>query len=152
MSAELAASAMERLRYPSALTARVRRIVRWHMLDAGKADALRARRLLAKFGEELAFDLVDHRIADLLGKRGPDVELPAAEIERFETLRRVLEQERTSPYRISDLAIDGNDLIELGYQPGPQLGRTLEELRRQVVGDPTLNTPEWLTKRARELL
>ncbi len=152
VSAELAASAMERLRYPSALTARVRRIVRWHMLDAGKADALRARRLLAKFGEELAFDLVDHRIADLLGKRGPDVELPAAEIERFETLRRVLEQERTSPYRISDLAIDGNDLIELGYQPGPQLGRTLEELRRQVVGDPTLNTPEWLTKRARELL
>ena len=68
VGAELAAKALRRLRYPTALRAQVTRIVRRHMLDAGKGDALRARRLLAQNGEQLTFDLLDLRDADLRGK------------------------------------------------------------------------------------
>jgi poly(A) polymerase/tRNA nucleotidyltransferase (CCA-adding enzyme) len=40
----------------------------------------------------------------------------------------------------SGLAIDGDDLIaELGLSQGPLLGRILEELLEQVIGDPALN-------------
>ncbi|MFN2628919.1 MAG: HD domain-containing protein [Gaiellaceae bacterium] len=149
---ELAAAALRRLRYPTSLQARVRKIVRRHMLEVGRADAVRARRLLAKHGAELAFDLIDHRLADVRGKRTPDREPATNEIERLEAFRRVLEEERSSPYRVADLAIDGNDLITLGFLPGPKLGRTLDELRWQVVGNPVLNSREWLEKRAAELL
>ena len=68
VSAELAGAALARLRYPTELRKRVVRIVRAHMFDPGKGDALRARKLLARFGDGLAFDLLDHKEADLRGK------------------------------------------------------------------------------------
>jgi tRNA nucleotidyltransferase (CCA-adding enzyme) len=144
--AELAGSALRRLRYPNDLRSRVVRIVRWHMLDIGKGDALRARRLLAQHGDKLALDLLDHKEADLRGKPNPDAELEA--LARF---REVLEAERSSPHRLGDLAVDGRDLIELGYVPGPALGRALDRLLREVVGDPSLNRRDWLLARAEEL-
>jgi putative nucleotidyltransferase with HDIG domain len=152
IGAELAARALSRLRYPAELQRRVRRIVRWHMLDPGKADPLRARRLLARHGDELALDLVDHRLADARGKRMPDREPPPAEIAKLEKFRRVIESERSKPHRLADLAVDGNDLIELGFAPGPALGKTLQVLLHDVVEDPEQNTRERLTERARQLL
>ena len=50
---------------------------------------------------------------------------------------------------VADLAVDGSDLIELGYREGPELGRTLESLLDAVVDDPSLNTREQLLERAR---
>jgi tRNA nucleotidyltransferase (CCA-adding enzyme) len=152
VGAELAGSALARLRYPNELQKRVRRIVRWHMLDPGRADALRARRLLARFGDELTLDLIDHRIADMRGKRGPDAEPSNGDVEKLQEFRRVVERERAKPHRIRDLAVDGNDLIELGFAPGPALGRTLQTLLHDVVEDPERNTRERLTERARQLL
>jgi tRNA nucleotidyltransferase (CCA-adding enzyme) len=146
VGAELAGRALRRLRYPNDLRTRVVRIVRCHMLDVGRGDALRARRLLARHGDELAFDLVDHKEADLRGKPNPEAELEA--LARFRT---VLEAEQSSPHRLSDLVVNGRDLMELGYEPGPALGRALDRLLRDVVGDPSLNRREWLLARAAEL-
>jgi tRNA nucleotidyltransferase (CCA-adding enzyme) len=148
VGAELAGQALARLRYPTALRSRVRKIVRWHMLDPGKGDAQRARRLLARHGDELALDLVGHRIADALGKLGGD----EATVARLEAFRRVVEQERSSPHRIGDLAVDGHDLIELGMRPGPRLGEVLRKLLHDVVEDPSLNTRKELLARASKLL
>ena len=61
----------------------------------------------------------------------------------------VLEQEQASPHRLRDLAVDGDDLIALGYKPGPEIGRTLQALLHEVVRDPSLNTREQLLERAR---
>ena len=110
-------------------------------------DPVRARRFLAKHGETLALDLLAHKEADLIGK-GEDGPRDAEELERLRRFRRLVEQERGSPHRLSDLAVDGTDLIELGYRPGPALGQTLAELLDEVVDDPTLNTRETLLARA----
>jgi tRNA nucleotidyltransferase (CCA-adding enzyme) len=153
VGAELASEALLRLRYPNALRQRVVRIVRRHMFQPGKGDARRARRFLRRNGDEIAFDLIDHKRADLLGKRGTDGEPPPLdEIERLARFREVVEQERTSPHRVRDLAIDGNDLIELGFRPGPRLGRILNELLDQVVDEPALNTRDQLLPRAKARL
>ena len=146
VGALLADEALRRLRYPNDLRARVVRIVRHHMLDIGRGDARRARKLLARHGEEAAFDLVDHKEADLRGK--PHAEDELAALTRF---RDVLERERSSPHRLADLAVDGDDLIELGYRPGPALGNALDRLLADVVGDPSLNRRDWLLERAKEL-
>jgi tRNA nucleotidyltransferase/poly(A) polymerase len=153
VGADLAAGALLRLRYPNALRQRVVRIVRRHMFQPGKGDALRARRFLQRNGDELAFDLLDHKHADLLGKRGTDGDPPPLdEIDALLRFRAVVEEERSSPHRLRDLAIDGNDLIELGFQPGPQLGRILHDLLDSVVDEPALNTREELLSRAKERL
>jgi tRNA nucleotidyltransferase (CCA-adding enzyme) len=48
--------------------------------------------------------------------------------------------------------VDGDDLIELGFVPGPELGRVLHELLHDVVEDPELNTKDALLGRARAKL
>ena len=121
------------------------------MFQPGKGDARRARRFLRRNGDQLAFDLIDHKHADLLGKRGSEGEPPPLEeIERLARFREVVEQELSSPHRLRDLAIDGNDLIELGFRPGPQLGRILHELLDAVVDEPARNTRNDLLARAKE--
>ena len=150
IGAELAAGALLRLRYPNALRQRVVRIARRHMFQPGKGDERRARRFLRRNGDELAFELIDHKRADLLGKRGSDGEPPPLEeLDRLARFREVVEQERSSPHRLRDLAIDGNDLMELGFRPGPRLGRILNELLDAVVDEPGLNTRDELLAQAR---
>ena len=121
------------------------------MFNIGRADTLHARRLLARYGEALSLDLLDHKEADLLGK-GHDGPRDLHELERLRRYREVVEQERSSPHRLADLTVDGTDLIELGYHPGPELGRTLQTLLEVVVDDPALNRRETLLARAKELL
>ncbi len=149
---ELAQTALSRLRYPNALRSRVLRIIRHHMFHVGNGDALRARRFLAKHGDEVAFELVDHKEADYRGKPCEDGEPPLEDIEQLDDFRRMLRRERAQPHRLADLAVDGHDLIELGFKPGPELGHALRDLLRQVVDEPALNTRPALLRRARAKL
>jgi tRNA nucleotidyltransferase (CCA-adding enzyme) len=151
VGAELARGALLRLRYPNELRRRVERIVRYHMFSVGKGDAVRARRFLAKHGDELAFELVDHKEADYMGKPGPGAEPPRDELEQLERFRKLLQRERKNPHRLSDLAVNGTDLIAAGFEPGPELGRVLQELLHDVVEDPARNTRRTLLARARRL-
>jgi putative nucleotidyltransferase with HDIG domain len=153
VGAELAAAALKRLRYPNALRERVVRIVRRHMFQVGKGDERRARRFLRRNGEELAFDLLDHKLADLSGKRGTGGEPPPLEeIERVDAFREVVRSQLSAPHRLQDLAISGDDLLALGVAPGPRVGQLLSELLDEVVDEPELNTREELLRRARPRL
>ena len=61
-------------------------------------------------------------------------------------------QERGRPHELAHLAVDGADLIAIGFREGPELGRVLQALLREVVEEPERNTREWLLDRAaREL-
>jgi tRNA nucleotidyltransferase (CCA-adding enzyme) len=148
VSATLADQALTRLRYPTELRRRVVRIVRAHMLDVRHAEPVRARRLLHRFGESLLTDLLDHKEADLRGKGDPP---RAEELARLERLRRTVARERTSPHRLRDLAVGGDDLIAAGFTPGPKLGRALQALLEDVIRRPELNTRDELLRRARSL-
>ena len=152
VSCELAQSALDRLRYPNALRSLVLKIIRYHMFQIGPGDELRARRFLAKHGDEVAFELVDHKEADYLGKPGEEGGPPLDDIEKLGRFRRMLKKERAQPHRLADLAVDGNDLIGIGFEPGPQLGHTLRDLLRDVVDDPARNTRTALLRRARAKL
>ena len=147
--ARLARNVLNRLRYPARLVRHVVAIVREHPFrpDELPADARAARRFLRRYGDDLAFDLAAQRRNDLHGKQvGPEA---FAAVERF---RALLEQEQSSPHRLRHLAIDGNDLIELGFEPGPRLGEVLERLLDDVVDEPALNERGVLLERARTLL
>jgi tRNA nucleotidyltransferase (CCA-adding enzyme) len=122
------------------------------MFQIGKGDALRARRFLAKHGDEVAFELIDHKEADYRGKPGDDDNPPLADIEKLGRFRALLKRERKHPHRLADLAVDGNDLIELGFKPGPELGHVLRDLLREVVDDPAQNSRAALLQRARAKL
>ena len=148
VGAALADAALTRLRYPTELRQRVVRIVRSHMIDTSRAEPLRARRLLARYGDSLLADLLDHKEADLRGKGEGAAE---KELMKLGRLRKVVAEQRREPHRIRDLAVNGNDLIEIGFRPGPAIGQALRKLLDDVVRTPALNTKEQLLVRAKEL-
>jgi tRNA nucleotidyltransferase (CCA-adding enzyme) len=144
--AAIASEVLRRLRYPTRLRNHVTRLVRAHSFPLEGIDELFARRFLREQGDDLAFDLVSLKEADLRGKRAADWELEAVA-----TLRRLLEEQKSEPHRVTDLAVDGADLLELGYEEGPELGRALESLLDAVIERPQLNTRAELLERAQAL-
>lgn len=56
------------------------------------------------------------------------------------------------PLSVKDLAINGYDLIELGFTPGPVLGRILNDLLEMVLEDADRNEKAFLISRASEYL
>jgi tRNA nucleotidyltransferase (CCA-adding enzyme) len=143
VGARTARETLRRLRYPGRLTRRVVAIVREHPFRAEDLPKtpLEARRFLLAHGDELAFDLVAHRRADLRAKRRD-----TAGVDEFEEL---LEQELSSPHRLRDLAVGGDDLLALGFRPGPAIGLALQTLLELVVDDPELNTRDALLEHAK---
>jgi tRNA nucleotidyltransferase (CCA-adding enzyme) len=63
----------------------------------------------------------------------------------------VVAEQRREPHRVRDLAVNGNDLIAIGFRPGPAIGHALRKLLDEVVRTPALNTKEQLLERAKEL-
>jgi tRNA nucleotidyltransferase (CCA-adding enzyme) len=152
IGAELASQALSRLRYPSRLRQRVRTIVREHMFAVPPANApAKARRFLHRYGDVLSFELVAHKRADLLGKRRDEDEQTTAELVAVDRFRQRLERELKRPHRLDQLAVDGGDLIAAGWREGPELGAALRHLLACVIGDPALNTREWLLAEAERL-
>ena len=52
---------------------------------------------------------------------------------------------------IRELAVSGEDLIDAGFTPGPEIGRMLNRLMDRVLDEPRLNTREALLTLAKEL-
>ena len=152
IGAELATAALARLRYPGRLQQHVRRLVREHMFWVpAPGDAVKARKFLQRHGDDLAFDLVDHKRADLLGKRHELDEATRAELAKLQSFRETLVAELPQPHRLDQLAVDGSDLLAAGWSAGPALGRGLQHLLACVIGDPTLNNRAWLLAEAERL-
>ena len=141
--AAVADRVLRRLRYPTRVRQHVVRIVAAHgfHLD-GALEPRDARRFLADHGDELALDLIEHKAADLAAKR-----VAPGELDQLARLRELIEQERSQPHRLGDLAVDGDDLKAIGLQEGPELGRILRTLLDEVVDDPARNEPAWLLDR-----
>jgi putative nucleotidyltransferase with HDIG domain len=145
VGAEIAAQTLRRLRYPSRLVSRVVAIVRAHPFQAKTAphEPRELRRYLAEHGDDLAADITAMRFADLRAKDRNTA--------RLDELAAGLERERANPHRLADLAVTGDDLIDLGFTEGPALGAALQTLLDAVLDDPRVNTRDELLARAKEL-
>jgi tRNA nucleotidyltransferase (CCA-adding enzyme) len=139
---EIAARELRRLRYPARLQSFVGALIREREFEPA-ADPAAARAFLRRHGVELASDLVRLRRAELRARN--------QDTSQLDSLESLLAQERSNPHRLADLAVDGADLIGIGYQEGPELGQALETLLDAVVADPALNTREALLERAGRL-
>jgi len=69
----------------------------------------------------------------------------SAEIERTENNIREILKERP-PVSLKDLAVNGKDLIELGYNEGKELGKILKKLLEIIIDRPGLNKKKILLK------
>ena len=139
----------EDLKMPSELTEKVVKLVRWHMFfaDPDKITLSAVRRMIARVGEDLIWDLLNLRICDRIGTGRPK-EQPF----RFRKYKSMVEQAMRDPISVSQLKIDGKQVMEITKEkPSPRIGWILHALLDEVLDDPNKNTFDYLEKRAKEL-
>jgi tRNA nucleotidyltransferase (CCA-adding enzyme) len=122
------ASLLTRLKCSNRDIERGRAIATWRDRYPNSKDMPAVRRWLAQVGEYAP---------DLLELEG-DPALKAA----VAAIRL-----RNEPLTLQQLAVKGDDLIEAGVRPGPDIGEALQRLLEEVLEDPARNTKEYLLSR-----
>ncbi len=143
-SADLADAILRRLKAPTQLREQVVTLIAQHMTPL-PPDRHILRRRLGKLGKEQTFRLLALQQADF-GSKGTGRE-EAPEFAQTEALLRQILAEDDC-LRVRDLAIDGRDLLSLGFAPGPALGACLEALLLAVQSDRLPNEKEALLQAA----
>lgn len=123
-------------------------LVRYHMFhyQPEMSDAA-VRRFMRKVGLANIDDILDVREGDRLGSGARKTSW------RLEEFKQRMIAELHQPFAITDLAVDGGDLMNaLGLQPGPKIGQLLQALFEVVLEQPEKNEKATLLGLAREVL
>lgn len=144
--AQMADTALRRLKAPTALREQAVLLIEQHMTRL-VPDKRLLRRYLSRFGEKTVWAMLDLQAADMSSK-GTEEDDGSAHFSRVrELLQEILAE--NSCLHLRDLAINGHDLMALGYS-GPEIGACLDDLLQQVLDEKTANRREDLLAAARK--
>ena len=131
-SARIANEVLLRLKAPTQLREQVVRLVEMHMTRM-EPERKPVRRWLSRLGSETMEALVQLQEADM-GSKGTGI---PSEMEHFARIRGLISeiQAENACLSMKDLAVNGRDLMELGFTPGKALGACLQNLLEQVVDE-----------------
>ena len=108
------------------------------------------KRMMARTGEVLFEKLLILQTADNMAKNLEHFPEKKNRIDASMQIYKQILAER-QPYLVSHLAVNGKDLIRLGYRPGREIGDVLRKLIDEVIIDAKLNNRDYLLKEARIL-
>jgi len=133
---------LNRLRYSNAVIDETCHLIKEHMFHYTEewTDAA-VRRFIARVGEANLENIYRLRRADAYAF-SRDEKAPHSILLLANRVDKVLAAGRA--FSIKDLAVTGNDLIEIGINPGKTMGIILNELLETVLDDPAQNTREKL--------
>ena len=147
LGAELADAALRRLRASNELRSRVVSLIERHMTPL-EPDPKLLRRRLSRYSVEGTYDLLALQRADFGGKGTGE------ETDHFDRVEAMLAQiiSQDACLSLRDLAINGKDLLALGFAPGKTVGRCLEMLLEQVLAETIPNEKAALQEAALRFL
>ena len=136
------------MRAPTAVRQQVVTLITNHMVTI-EADKRLLQRQIRKFGIETLRQLLALQKADFCGKGVEEKAAPD-----FSTIDALLEEilAEDACLTVKDLAVDGKDLLELGFEAGPDLGACLEQLLDLVQDEEIPNSREQLLPAAKAYL
>lgn len=138
-SSEIARKVLKRFRFSNEIIKNVRILIENHMTFQSVMTDRALRRQIRKVGSDNILNLYDLMVADRLGtmkSRSAD--------DIFKRRDRVVELLKEPTSKPKFLNFGGSDLIEMGFTPGPEFKKILNELTELVLDDPSLNTNEKL--------
>ena len=150
VSEEIARKVMRRLKFDNDTIKKVARLVCYHDYRV-EATPKNVRRAMNRIGVELfpyylAVRMADVKAQSAYRKRG--------KIENIVAMRELYQEiiQKKDCITLRQLAVGGRELMELGMQPGSELGSMLSELLEYVIDDPTRNKKEILCGYVKEKL
>lgn len=148
-SAQIADSVLTQLKAPTALRERVVLLIAQHMTQL-EPDARLLRRRLAQHGEETVRQMLTLQHADF-GSKGTGTLQEEAVFDKIEAiLDEILAEDAC--LGLKDLAVNGKDLMSVGFPAGPQLGQCLNYLLEQVLDETLPNEKAVLLSAAKQYL
>lgn len=138
----------KRLRLSKKQSNLVRTLVRWHMFSTSEHQTDSAiRRIIKNIGVENIENMLILREADRLGGGTQN-----ATSWRLENFKDRIKQVLTKPFSISDLKVNGTDVMDiLQIPPSPKVGEVLNKLFEEVQEDSNKNNREYLLDRIKQL-
>ena len=149
ISQEIADAILLRLKAPTILRQQVTELIGQHMTRL-EPDKKLLRRRLGKLGQEQLEQLLLLQKADM-GSKGTGKEENMAQFDQIQALlEEVLAEDAC--FSIKDLAINGRDLQQVGFVPGPEIGKCLNRLLEQVQDETLSNERDILLRAAAQFL
>lgn len=147
VSAKKAEEALIRLHCDNKTREKVTKLIKLH--DAPiEENEVTVRKKLSKYGEELFFDLIELKRADTKGL-APEFHSRESHFDALESIaNRVLSEKPC--FSLKNLAINGNDLAELGFE-GKEIGQCLKMLLDEVIENKLKNELDSLLARAKAI-
>lgn len=126
---------------------KIYKLIRWHMFSTNENQTDAAiRRFLKNIGLENLDDMMALRIGDRLGG---DTKKPVSW--RMEEFQRRINQVLEKPFSVTDLKINGQDVMEiLNIPSGPKVGKILHQLFEEVAKDANKNNRDYLLSRLKD--
>ncbi len=145
-SCKMGQDILRRLRFDNDSTARILKLVEWHDVPIEPRERT-LRRVLNKMGLQGTRDLLAVKRADNLAQ-APEFLGRQQQIDELEQLlEHILEKDAC--FSLKQLAINGNDLMALGYK-GKEIGQMLQFLLELVMDESIPNHKDALLLKAEE--
>lgn len=139
---------LRRLRMDNDTISYVSRLVLYHDYGNGvEPNARIVRRAVNKIGEDIFPLLLKVKKADILAQSDYQREEKLLNLEAWEKCFNEIIQAGEC-VSLKTLAVNGKDLIEVGIEPGKELGEILNRLLDEVLEDPAKNNREYLISKA----
>ncbi len=141
ISEELSESFCRKYKFSNELRGKIVRLVRYHDIEI-LPEKKYVKRALNKIGDDIFYDLICLKRADCLSQ---NLKLTAPRLDYIHRLFSLYDEikENKEPFGVKNLAVNGNDLKEMGIF-GEQIGKVLDELLEKVIEKPELNEKEKL--------
>ena len=144
VSAEIALELMNLLKFSTDQIDTIYKFVKYHDEPLAEERASKFKSIVVEIGKDKFLDFIKLRCADsfahnLLMDTKYAVDYPDKVKERF---LKILKEDQ--PLKVTDLAINGNDIIADGFLQGPEIGECLRWMLRIVLEKPEDNTREKL--------
>lgn len=150
VSADMTDSIMKRLRFDNETRNNVVELVSYHdaTFEIGKKYV---KRWLNKIGEKQFRRLLQVKKAD---NKAQNLELSSDRIKELSEIESLIDEvlQEDECFSLKDLAVNGKDLIGVGYKAGKELGNTLNKLLQLVIDDDCPNEKEKLLQEAKKFM
>lgn len=144
VGADMARDILARLKLPVKLIDTVVEIIKKHMVLYKDITDKKFNELLSEMGYDNLWRLIEHSIADNSSKNN---EVVSTENDLHERLKRAVEKQMQ--VTVNDLAVNGKDLIELGFT-GKEIGEIKKELLDKYLSEEIQNNKEEMLEYVKE--
>lgn len=144
VGADMARDILTRLKLPVKLIDTVKDIIKKHMVLYRDVTDKKFNKLLSEMGYDNLWRLIEHCNADNGSKNN---EVVSTENDLHERLKRAVEKQMQ--VTVNDLAVNGKDLIELGFT-GTEIGQIKKELLDKYLSEEIQNKKEEMLEYVKE--